>query len=76
LLIFDLNNENERFRKMMPHRAIGVVYHPERERHNYVMSAVSGRYDAFLFIKETSALHPMHIKSSSHQVPDTYPFEY
>lgn len=76
LLIFDLNKKNERFRKMVPHRAIGVVYQPEREQHNYVMSAINGRYDAFLFFKRTSALHPMHIKGDLHQVPETYPFEY
>lgn len=41
------------------HRAIGVVYHPERERGNYVPTAVSQRYDAFLFIDETKALSPL-----------------
>jgi erythromycin esterase-like protein len=75
LLIFDHNNENERFRKLIPHRAIGVVFHPEREKHNYVLSAVNGRYDAFIFLNESSALHPMHIRSSEFVVPETFPFE-
>ncbi len=42
------------------HRAIGVVYRPEFERFgNYVPSIIPDRYDAFLFIDETQALHPL-----------------
>ncbi|TVQ87723.1 MAG: erythromycin esterase family protein [Chromatiaceae bacterium] len=43
------------------HRAIGVVYHPEREvPGNYVDTVLPQRYDAFLFIEETTALTPLH----------------
>ncbi len=43
------------------HRAIGVVYHPEREHlGNYVPTVLPRRYNAFLFIDETRALSPVH----------------
>jgi hypothetical protein len=32
------------------------------------------RYDAFIHIDESRALHPLHIKPSGGQVPETYPF--
>jgi erythromycin esterase len=42
------------------HRAIGVVYHPEREwEGNYVPTILPLRYDAFIFFKETIALNPL-----------------
>jgi erythromycin esterase-like protein len=41
------------------HRAIGVVYDPSQERGNYVPSDLPNRYDAFLFIDRTQALHPL-----------------
>lgn len=40
-------------------RAIGVVYHPDYERGNYVPSKMTERYDAFVFIDETRALKPL-----------------
>ena len=42
------------------HRAIGVVYHPEYERGNYVPTVLPRRYDAFLYLDTTEALHPLH----------------
>jgi erythromycin esterase-like protein len=58
------------------HRAIGVVYHPEYERFgNYVPTVLPRRYDAFLFLDETQALHPLH-EVQAHEgseVPETYP---
>ncbi|QHW29768.1 erythromycin esterase family protein [Paenibacillus rhizovicinus] len=41
------------------HRAIGVVYHPERERGNYVPSVMSKRYDAFIYFDRTHGLSPI-----------------
>ncbi len=42
------------------HRAIGVIYQPEREHlGNYVPTVVPERYDALLFIAETRALTPV-----------------
>jgi erythromycin esterase len=57
-------------------RAIGVVYHPEREAYgNYVPTILPRRYDAFLFIEDTDPVHPLHIRAvASHEPPETYPF--
>ena len=67
--------EDKKFENKLPHRAIGVVYNPDNERYgNYVPSFISQRYDAFIFIDETRALHPMHIKPDGHKIPETYPF--
>ncbi|WP_020620789.1 erythromycin esterase family protein [Paenibacillus daejeonensis] len=46
------------------HRAIGVVYHPERERGNYVPTVVSKRYDAFIYFDQTHALAPLSLETS------------
>lgn len=42
--------------KPLGHRAIGVIYHPEREFGNYVPTILPERYDAFIFFTETSPL--------------------
>jgi len=79
LIIFDRASESsmeETFNKVFPHRAIGVVYHPQFEEHNYVLSHFNRRYDAFIFLEETKALHPLHIHPDKSQVPETYPFEF
>ena len=48
------------FDRWVGHRAIGVVYNPEHEAYgNYVPSKMSQRYDAFIFIDHTHALHPL-----------------
>ena len=66
---------DKKFENKLPHRAIGVVYNPANEKYgNYVSSFMSQRYDAFIFIDETKALHPMHIKPNGHKMPETYPF--
>jgi len=57
------------------HRAIGVVYNPEWEkRGNYVPSVLSRRYNAFIYLDKTSALHPLHLAPAGEDVPETYPF--
>jgi erythromycin esterase-like protein len=59
----------------MGHRAIGVVYDPERERWgNYVPTVVPRRYDAFLYIDETRAVDPLHMPVRvDGEAPETYP---
>ena len=56
-------------------RAIGVVYDPGNERGNYVPSVIPERYDAFIFIDFTHALHPLGT-SPKNEPPDTYPSGY
>ncbi|MFB6165736.1 MAG: erythromycin esterase family protein [Haloarculaceae archaeon] len=55
-------------------RAIGVVYHPEREWGNYVPTVLPDRYDAFCFFDETEALHPLHSQPAGHLPPEMYPW--
>ena len=77
ILIFDSGNPGERFADPMRHRAIGVVYEPYREKYgNYVPSVLISRYDAFIYLDHTRALHPLHYKPDGHKVPETFPFEY
>ena len=48
------------------HRAVGVVYNPEREvPGNYVPTLLPQRYDAFVFIRSTNALRPIGLPERS-----------
>ncbi len=61
------------FKKQIGHRAIGVVYHPDNVQFPYfVPSVMPRRYDAFIFIDRTNALHPLDIKLRN-EPPDLYP---
>ncbi|MCU7550270.1 erythromycin esterase family protein [Chitinophagaceae bacterium LB-8] len=63
------------FDQRIGHRAVGVVYRPHYESYgNYVPTILPQRYDAFIYIDKSSALHPLHLAPHSHQMPDTYPF--
>jgi erythromycin esterase len=75
LLLFDAN-ANDRFSQWKGQRAIGVVYHPGYERGNYVPTLLSRRYDALIYLDQTSAVHPLHIKPRGHLMPQTYPFNF
>lgn len=56
------------------HRAIGVVYHPERERWgNYVPTVLGGRYDAFAWFDQTHGVRPLHTRRTDALEPETYP---
>ncbi|MEX2541016.1 MAG: erythromycin esterase family protein [Trueperaceae bacterium] len=62
-------------RPRRPHRAIGVVYDPQHERHgNYVPTDLPRRYDAFVFLDESQALHPLHVEPEEEGPPETYPW--
>lgn len=75
MLLFDKIKEEQCIAPPIDHRAIGVVYNPEHERFgNYVPSILPKRYDAFIFLDETTALHPIHIEPAGNQIPETYPF--
>lgn len=58
------------------HRAVGVVYHPERDRlSNYVPTLLPARYDAFIYLDETHALRPLQLISGQDKdLPETYPW--
>jgi erythromycin esterase-like protein len=75
LLLFGADTVSAEWLAPRGHRAIGVVYHPEYERHgNYVPTALPRRYDAFLYLDETEALHPLHMRVRHEgEVPETFP---
>lgn len=61
-------------RTALRHRAIGVVYHPERERRgNYVPSTLGDRYDALLWCGPTTALDPLRAEPRDDPEPETAP---
>ena len=75
LILMDQLKKEKCLSTYIGHRAIGVVYNPEHEKFgNYVPTILPERYDAFIFIDETSALHPLHIQPDGYQIPETYPF--
>jgi len=62
-------------RQRRGHRAIGVVYDADREAGNYVPTRLAERYDAFVYLDETRALHPLHLEPHDQgEPPDTYPW--
>ncbi|RYY88049.1 MAG: erythromycin esterase family protein, partial [Chitinophagaceae bacterium] len=55
-LLFNTEDIRSLYDSSIHHRAIGVVYDPDRERYgNYVPSVMASRYDAFIFIDRTTA---------------------
>jgi erythromycin esterase-like protein len=44
----------------MGHRAIGVVYDPQHEAGNYVPTCIGQRYDALVWLEQTTPLRPLH----------------
>jgi len=59
------------------HRAIGVVYRPQYELYrNYVPTSLPRRYDAFLFLDQTTAVQPLFqpmAEEFAEEAPETYP---
>jgi erythromycin esterase len=58
-LLFSEQNLINTLQHNIPHRAIGVTYQPEQEQGNYVPSILPERYDAFIFIRETTTLRAL-----------------
>ena len=69
------NTSDKEYCKNRGQRAIGVVYNPIYEQYgNYVPTILSSRYDVLLFIDNTNAVSPLHIKSSKdNDLPETFP---
>ncbi len=66
--------EEKGLKRPVGHRAIGVVYDPKSEHlGNYVPSVMPKRYDAFVYLEQTEALHPIPIPLSANEPPDLYP---
>ncbi|EWC63238.1 Protein-L-isoaspartate O-methyltransferase [Actinokineospora spheciospongiae] len=74
LFVFPRDDRPDLLTTELGHRAVGVVYHPEREhRGNYVPTVLGDRYDAFVWIDRTRALHPLHTRQTDALEPQTHP---
>jgi erythromycin esterase len=67
--------QTERLKTPIGNRAIGVEYNPASEQGNYVPTVIPKRYDAFIFIDQTTALKPLGT-APRNEPPDTYPSGY
>ena len=59
IIFLDELQELPFYQHRIGHRAVGVEYDPASDFGNYVPSILPERYDAFIFIDETTALHPL-----------------
>lgn len=76
LLMEDFIDNSMMMENHIPHRAIGVVYDPKHEKYGkYVPSVLPLRYDAFIYLEQTTALHPLYMKAEERQMSETYPFD-
>lgn len=75
LFIWNAENKTDpELTKRRGHRAIGVVYNPHHEIHNYVPTNLPNRYDALLHFDETEALNPLPIgEIKKEELMETYP---
>jgi erythromycin esterase-like protein len=75
LLIFDGTRLPEESLARRGHRAIGVVYRPTYDWYgNYVPTALPRRYDALMFVDESRALRPLHVRvREKEEAPETFP---
>jgi erythromycin esterase-like protein len=75
LILSDVAEGAEHFWQIRGHRAIGVVYNPERDFGQYVPTLLPRRYDAFLYLDKTRALHPLRIEAAhDRELPETFPW--
>ena len=74
LLVFGANRTGPWLARSRRHRAIGVVYRPERDRGNSVPTVMGRRYDAFCSFEATRALHPLASATPRGGEQETYPW--
>ena len=75
LLVFPERRDGPWMSGRRGHRAIGVVYNPERDHlGNWVPTVMGLRYDAFIYLDRTEALHPLAPVAIEEAVPETYPW--
>lgn len=74
LLLMDELEDESRLDDERGHRAIGVVYDSDHEANNYVPTVLPERYDAFIYLDETEALHPLAMHTERNAIPELYPW--
>lgn len=69
-----VSDQPDWLRDVLDHRAIGVVYRPEAETWggNAVPTVLGERYDAFLYLDRTTALHALPTRAEGHEA-EAYP---
>lgn len=73
-LMFNNANHSSPLADVRGHRAVGVVYDPRIEqRGNYVPTSLSNRYDAFIFLNNTTGVTSLDVPYNRHKFPETYP---
>jgi erythromycin esterase len=60
VLVFPEERTGPWLRSVRGHRAIGVVYQPRHEADNYVPTRMGARYDALIWLEDTTPLTPLH----------------
>jgi erythromycin esterase len=74
LFVFPRDGQPDVLTDELDHRAIGVVYHPDREKYgNYVPTVLGERYDAFCWFDQSQAVRPLHLHAADTLEPETYP---
>ncbi|WP_396454414.1 erythromycin esterase family protein, partial [Actinomadura sp.] len=61
------------FTRTLGHRAIGVVYDPDRDPRHYMPTRLADRYDALCWFRATSALIPLHLEAARRGELETMP---
>ena len=75
VLVFPREDQPAWLCRRTDHRAIGVVYSPDRERWgNYVPTVLGRRYDAFLYLDDTRPLRPLHLEPEAGGEVLTWPW--
>jgi erythromycin esterase-like protein len=74
LFVFPATDRPDLLTEWLDHRAIGVVYDPDRERlGNYVPTQLGDRYDAFCWFDATRPVRPLRLRHAETREPETYP---
>jgi erythromycin esterase-like protein len=59
-LVFSDDRSGPWLSAWLGHRAIGVVYDPQHEAGNYIPTCIGQRYDALIWLEQTTSLRPLH----------------
>jgi erythromycin esterase-like protein len=74
LVVFPQDDRPDVLTDQLDHRAIGVVYRPDREKYgNYVPTVLGDRYDAFAWFDRSQAVRPLHLRTADTLELETYP---
>ncbi|WP_442788391.1 erythromycin esterase family protein [Dactylosporangium sp. NBC_01737] len=74
LFVFPPRDRPDLLTDELGHRAIGVVYDPEREHWgNYVPTVLGDRYDAFCWFDESHGVRPLLTRAVDVFEPETFP---